>query len=1435
MSRSNLSLSKITATLALCYAIPAYADIQSANSQTQVKRVGSVEIVNIAKPSDAGLSHNQYNKFNVDKSGAVLNNALNKGRSELAGNLDKNPNLQNQAAKVILNEVVSRQPSHLAGHQEVFGQRADYVLANPNGISCDGCGFINTPKASLVVGKPTVSKGELTGFDVKGDKALSTSGKVTNSQVDQLDLIAPTVSVGGDIRGAKNINVVMGKNTVQRDKDGKLTVQVEEAKGAVLDGRVVGSMQAERIRIHSTDNRATLNVEAADIKAKDVLVQAGNANVQGKVTASTYRQNNQYTADRRVKVDESRSGKNEKYQATKIQADNLVVDVDNRLNVSGADIKAKQASIIGGQTHFGTQTTTNESNARKHQSKGLWFREETDKTKAQTVHRTTLAADQLNVVATKGKVTGDAVKLTGQDAFVYGEKGVALKGVAQTTQSEATSNFKNETARLRTGSSSQTANTQELVASELQFKNLTVGGSDVHLSAVKGQIDGQFFVQNKGKAEFVSQATKNTHQLDDKQKFWGGLAGSKTLGSGKDETIQHGTDLTVKGLAYIDASNGVNVKGSRVLAGEGYVLGNQGKLVVDSAQARVIEHQNSRTGTIFNITKARESSFNSVSTAQGSTLASESNLQLISTKGINVIGSKVQAVNTLGVYAPTVEVIGAKNQSLSMKEEAGFGISAKGDKPKVTFNTEAALRGVITSLIKGESVNALNVVKGNTKFEAQGSITLGIYNHKQQTQEVTHTAASLEGGNTKVTAQDVNVVGSKISATQGDLTIQAQNIKTSAQSDRLDSNKKSTTAGITASAKVNESSATGTLSVGVNHKQQNSQTQTAQASQLSAKQNLTLDAERIQHQGSQLSAGNNIAQGAEHIEHSVATNSQNDRTKNVDVGLSVTSSINKDKAISSSVSLSASGGRENSQSTTAQATALNAGNSIVINGKTLQDTATQYQAGGDLTLNSQQHNLQAAVNSSSKDTMKAGVNIGVSGNTSDLKTVNLKVNVGANYQQNQTASEKAQKASLTANNIAVNTNNLYSQADMKADGNINVVAKESATFAQATNKEQQNGVGFKADLGVGALVVPAATAAIPSVDASVSVNAVNGHTQDAVTAKVEGQSINIQSGKNTLVQGTSLAADNINLSGETVNVVAAKSDKQLTDVAVGASVSVGKGVSSLGLKANLKVNHEAANSHTASQVTAQNLNIQSGNGITLAGVQADAKNVTLDSGNGNLALTALQDNVKKTGVGATLSLNGGVAEQKWTPNGGSASLDVNVIRNQTHTSTVVNSETANLNVGGNALLTGSALNADTVSGTVTGDLISKGLVNKVSETSVSVSASGSGKYTPYPEQKWNNNLAQDWNNGSIAGVKADVKLNADIKRETTNTPVNVNAKQNNLVVNGKIVKARLVPEKKANTKVTAHLHTNVEEMVKQANEQMKKGQTPFIQVVTQRK
>ena len=121
-----------------------------------VSQVNGTDIVNITTPNSNGLSHNQYLDFNVDNRGAVCNNSMTAGQSQLAGMLEANKNLNGQAAGVILNEVVSRNPSLLLGQQEVFGMAADLILANPNGISCQGCGFINTNNAGLIVGNPLI-------------------------------------------------------------------------------------------------------------------------------------------------------------------------------------------------------------------------------------------------------------------------------------------------------------------------------------------------------------------------------------------------------------------------------------------------------------------------------------------------------------------------------------------------------------------------------------------------------------------------------------------------------------------------------------------------------------------------------------------------------------------------------------------------------------------------------------------------------------------------------------------------------------------------------------------------------------------------------------------------------------------------------------------------------------------------------------------------------------------------------------------------------------------------------------------------------------------------------------------------------------------------------------------------------------------------------
>ena len=127
----------------------------------EVYNRGNVEVVNIVAPNQHGLSHNQYQQYNVNQPGVVLNNSVNGGQSVLAGQLAANGKLGGNAARLILNEVVGANPSLLLGKQEVFGMLADYVLANPNGITSKDSGFINTGRASLVVGSPVLQDGRL--------------------------------------------------------------------------------------------------------------------------------------------------------------------------------------------------------------------------------------------------------------------------------------------------------------------------------------------------------------------------------------------------------------------------------------------------------------------------------------------------------------------------------------------------------------------------------------------------------------------------------------------------------------------------------------------------------------------------------------------------------------------------------------------------------------------------------------------------------------------------------------------------------------------------------------------------------------------------------------------------------------------------------------------------------------------------------------------------------------------------------------------------------------------------------------------------------------------------------------------------------------------------------------------------------------------------
>ncbi|WP_158074745.1 hemagglutinin repeat-containing protein [Rodentibacter mrazii] len=1415
----KISPSKITIALSLCYVTPfSYADIQSANGNTQVARQQGVEIINIATPSQSGLSHNQYNKYNVDQAGAVLNNAQQNAQTQLAGQVSANPNLRGQAATVILNEVVSRNPSHIAGKQEIAGQKADYVLANPNGISVDGAGFINTPRASLVVGKATVENGKLTGYQIDSDNNLTTKGTISGT--DNVDLIAPTMNISGKIQAKDgNVNILQGRNKVERAEDGTLTINVLPQQEKILDGKVAGSIQAGRIRIHSTDERATLAVTSSDLDAKQVIVTAGNAKLDGTVTKKNRGTFKEIKEANRSVGSVTSNKDTETFEKTSIKADSLIVAASGNLDLSGAEIQAKEAVLIGGKTHLGAVKTEVRETIAEGRAKGASKVEEIAQTRLETAHRTKITADSLKLASTTGKLSGDASQINAKSLTLHGEEGILFQGTKEKNYYDDTVQFKNVSPKHKTGTSYQTAIAEKHVASEFNIKDDLVvsGGSDVKFAGTIGRIDGDLVVENKGKLLFTAEEVRNSHKVDDKEKYWGGLAGSKALASTRNDKEQHGADFTVKGTILADAQNGVNLSGSRVISGkDALVKANNGNLVLDAAENISVFEEKGRKGTIFDITKERSRGYKVVYTKQSAELGSQSNLQLVTNKNVNIIGSRVKAGGLLGIVADgNINIRGSQNYFTQSYTQSGIGFTTKVEKPSLSIDKEGLakssidlLTDVIVGTVKRDEMaqGLANNVKDNLKFKGEASATFGFYKHYKLEKGYHYNPSEVSGGNTNLRANNVNVTGSKVEATKGDLNINANRVNTKAHHDYSYTNKVNTDVGITNTVTVTESGITNKLSLGIQHKDSEQENTIAKVSQLSAKNNLNINAnQNIAHKGSQLSAGKNIVENAKNITHAPEYNKESDKQKNFDLGLTLTTSVDKNKVASGSLVLGISGGRENSTASNAQSTTVTAGKDINVNANHLIDVGTQYQGGGNVNLNSQSHHIQSAQNTKHNDKLTAGVTIGVSASTKDFATANVGVNAGIHFQKDQSDSTTAHKANVQGGNVNITTGTLNSQADITATNNVNINA-DKANFTQSQNTSSHKGGGFTLNVGVGAIVIPAASAAVPSVDVNFTANGHKGNRTDAVLHNVQGgNNVGIHGKDGVSLQGTNVeAGNNVSITGNTVNVQPGKSQVQELNVSVGGGVSVGANTSSLGINGNVNVQHENSTTHPGVSINGKNVNITAENGVNLTGVSSNSTNLTLDGGKGDVNLNAAKNNVNKTGVDVGLSLSGGISENKWTPAEGSGKLNVDVVRNETHTTTDLNAQNATIS-GNNAHFNGSSINAENMNNNLTGNITTTPVTDKINETSVHLSANGSGKFTPYPADKWAESAKKDWDNGTIAGVKADVNVKVDSTKTETVKQGGINPPK------PQVVKNQVV---KTNISLTTNQKARLEHMMK---------------------
>ncbi|MCV4201018.1 two-partner secretion system putative hemagglutinin TpsA2 [Pseudomonas aeruginosa] len=251
---------------------------KAAGGNTGLGQAGNgVPIVNIATPNGAGLSNNHFRDYNVGANGLILNNATGKTQgTQLGGIILGNPNLKGQAAQVILNQVTGGNRSTLAGYTEVAGQSARVIVANPHGITCQGCGFINTPRATLTTGKPIMDGQRLERFQVDGGDIVVEGAELNVGNLEQFDLITRSAKLNAKLY-AKNLNIVTGRNDVQADS---LLATPRAADGSekpqlAIDSSALGGMYAGAIRLVGTEQGVGVKL-AGDMAASggDIRIDA---------------------------------------------------------------------------------------------------------------------------------------------------------------------------------------------------------------------------------------------------------------------------------------------------------------------------------------------------------------------------------------------------------------------------------------------------------------------------------------------------------------------------------------------------------------------------------------------------------------------------------------------------------------------------------------------------------------------------------------------------------------------------------------------------------------------------------------------------------------------------------------------------------------------------------------------------------------------------------------------------------------------------------------------------------------------------------------------------------------------------------------------------------------------------------------------------------
>ncbi|SQD76921.1 hemagglutinin repeat-containing protein [Moritella yayanosii] len=843
-------------------------------------------VVNIVAPNASGLSHNQYKSFNVNTPGAVLNNSTSAGQSVLAGQLQANGFLHGQAASIILNEVISRNPSLLLGAQEIFGMAADYVLANPNGITCDGCGFINTNSATLAVATPLLKLGAIDGYSTTNNSNSLNIGNAGLHANQVLQLIAPTINSRGVITAQQSITAITGQNIV--DQDAQL-VKADTFTDSALDSYYLGSMQAGKIKIVNTaagsgvnlggsltasasidvDAAGELSIEAAKLRGDDINLTADTLRTKGKIVSEQIdKDGDENYKNYRGAIDVNQKETHEKLIQTEIEGKNITLIAAQENRISATNISGDTINLTGGSLVLDGQKTTQTVEHTDDRWFYSWVQNKSQKDVQEQQHGTHLnATKSITMTSEQGDLSVSGAQLIAQDGIrLTAKKDIMLDALVADDSHQEKIYHKNHTAKLLTGTQESKESKQTLTASKLSTAGSVqiIAGGNITAQATQINAGDDLTVLTEQTLTVGVQQTVSEQLHSDDKKYWGGIGGGSNSSDKHREQNGHASVFQAGGEIIIAADAGVKITGSQIKSEQGGIIhANEGEIVINNTVNTSTDSNSSRNGTIFNITNRSGKSDQQIDKVFGSEVVAETSLDIVSGKDVTVRASTVNTHGSLNITsAGDINIDGAADRTHVVEEKTA--LTAKGYAEK----------------------------DGNKQYKVGFDIT---HNRDKTDQTSTQLVGStVTGGDVNLHAADtVTVTGSDLNTTVGDANISAKNVAFLADEDTtvIDHEHTAVGGGLYFSGGIEK----GRVAAKVDYtkEQENSSQSTAKVSHTDIAGDLNVHAtEKVTQQGTQHDVAGTYRVSANELENLAAEDSLTEHNKTLKVGVEVGVEVN---------------------------------------------------------------------------------------------------------------------------------------------------------------------------------------------------------------------------------------------------------------------------------------------------------------------------------------------------------------------------------------------------------------------------------------------------------------------------------------------------------------------------------------------------------------